>query len=77
MSLSTAKIDYDIAQDAYWLICGDRRLLLPRVLTSPMNGLVDSRPLEKLPDFEKKGIVGDSTTVNKRWLQNHPGDVCK
>ena len=55
--MKTAQIDYDISQDAYWLIHGDRRLLLPIEMTSQINGLLDSRELAELPERERRGIV--------------------
>lgn len=49
------QIAYDIHEDAYWLINGERRLLL-RGLTCSLNGLLDPRPLEALPAHEGIGV---------------------
>jgi hypothetical protein len=54
--LEDVGIIYDIYEDAYWLVKGTRRLLLPVRLTPLINGLMDSRDISDLPSHETAGL---------------------
>ena len=49
------RLAYSIEDDDYFLYANGRRMLL-RGLVSPINGLLDARKLDDLPDYEKKWV---------------------